>query len=255
MAWIKFDKDLVDDPRILRAAEALAERYTISVETVRSNGFSSGSDLPEKESVSVMRNAVTGALLTLWVYADTHIRDGDLLPISTSAIDRMVGIDGFSELVGPDWVQETNHGTFSVLPGYCEKNGLITKEKRKSSNAERQRRYRQNHSQNSNANSNAVTNSNVTRPDQDQDQDITTFVTFWSAYPKKIAKQDAMKAFKKLRLVNGDFKKVLSSLEIAKKSEQWQREEGKFIPHAATWLNGRRFEDEQNDQPKIKVDR
>jgi hypothetical protein len=172
LGWIKFDKDLIDDPRVLRAAEALAERYTVSVERLHGPGFSAGSDLAETETVTLMRNAVTGALLTLWVYADTHIREGDLLPLSTVAIDRMVGIDGFCELVGPDWVQETNFGTFSILPGYCEKNGLISKEKRSTANAERQRRYRERlRNPVSNASSNANVTHNVTGLDQDQDLD------------------------------------------------------------------------------------
>lgn len=80
------------------------------------------------------------------------------------------------------------------------------------------------------------------------------FDVFWLAYPKKVAKQDALKAFTKLRLVNGDFEKALAALEAAKASDQWQREDGKFIPHAATWLNGRRFEDEAHAAPTIKVD-
>lgn len=80
------------------------------------------------------------------------------------------------------------------------------------------------------------------------------FETFWISYPRKVAKHDASRAFKKLALVNGDFEKVLAALEAAKASEQWQRDEGKFIPHASTWLNGRRFEDEGHIPPTIKVD-
>lgn len=171
MAWIKFDKDLVDDPRILTAAEALAERYTVSIETSTGEGFAIGTDLHVRDSVTLLRNAVTGALVTLWVYADTHIRDGDVLPISMDSIDRMVGIDGFCQLLGPDWVKETNYGVFTILPGYCAKNGLQSKEKRRSENAERQRRYRRNHNAVSNAGSNAVSNGVVTALDQDLDRD------------------------------------------------------------------------------------
>lgn len=167
MAWIKFDKDLVNDPRVLRAAGALAERYTISRETSGGPGFAIGSDLTEGESIAVMRNAVIGALVTLWVYADTHITDGDVLKISQQEIDHLVGIDGFCWAVGPEWIEETNHGTWTVLPGYCEKNGLLSKEKRRLENAERQRRYRLKH----NGASNAVTNADVTRLDQDLDLD------------------------------------------------------------------------------------
>lgn len=179
MAWIKFDKDLVDDPRIVNAAEMLAERYTLSIETIKGPGFASGSDVDEAETVALMRNAVTGALVALWVYADTHIREGDELPISVTAVDRMVGIQGFCAIVGEDWIRSDTDGATVILPGYCEKNGLISKDKRKTSNADRQRRYRErqrgagNVERNAatNAVSNAVTRNDVTPLDQDLDQD------------------------------------------------------------------------------------
>ena len=157
MAWIKFDKDLIDDPRILRAAEELCSRYVVSLEGVKGDGFAIGEDMDEESRLALMRNAVTGALLTLWVYADTHIRDGDVLPISITAIDRLVGIKGFWELVGDEWICPDDEGSTVTLPGYCEKNGLISKGNRKASNAERQRRYRQKHNAVTGTVSNAVT--------------------------------------------------------------------------------------------------
>ena len=168
MAWIKFDKDLVDDPRVLRAADALLERYTVSIERTKGDGFSVGTDLTEAEAARLWRNAVTGALVTLWVYADTHILDGDELRLSFDAIDRMVGIEGFCSLIGPEWIEETNYGCTVRLPGYCAKNGLLSKEKRRADNAERQRRYRLRH----NAESNGVTSNDVTPLDQDLDLDL-----------------------------------------------------------------------------------
>jgi uncharacterized phage protein (TIGR02220 family) len=167
VAWIKFDKDLVDDPRVLRAADALLERYTVSIERTKGEGFSVGTDLTEAEASRLWRNAVTGALVTLWVYADTHILDGDELRLSFDAIDRMVGIEGFCSLLGPEWIEETNYGCTVRLPGYCAKNGLLSKEKRRADNAERQRRYRERH----NAERNGVTSNDVTRLDLDQDLD------------------------------------------------------------------------------------
>lgn len=86
-------------------------------------------------------------------------------------------------------------------------------------------------------------NGKVTPSDTDTDT-RSTFVKFWNSYPRKVAKQDAMKAWLKLKFGNGDFERVMAALEVAKKSEQWRRDSGKFIPHASTWLNGRRFEDE-----------
>lgn len=67
------------------------------------------------------------------------------------------------------------------------------------------------------------------------------FTQFWQAYPHKVGKQDAIKAFAK---VDVDIGVLLTALEKQKNSEQWQKDGGKFIPHPATWLNGKRWEDE-----------
>ena len=37
---------------------------------------------------------------------------------------------------------------------------------------------------------------------------------------------------------------LLVALEAQKKSSQWTKDNGQFIPHAATWLNGKRWEDQ-----------
>lgn len=121
---------------------------------------------------------------------------------------------------------------------------------------ERVRKHRE--SKDSNAEKRTVTDSNGQKRHTDTNTDTDThkpdFLTFWTAYPRKAAKQDAIKAFEKLNLSHGSFGEVLAALESAKASEQWQRDEGKFIPHASTWLNGRRFEDEGHTPPTIKVD-
>lgn len=70
------------------------------------------------------------------------------------------------------------------------------------------------------------------------------FEEFWLAYPRRLAKQDAAKAFAKLRADDALLRRILASLEVAKASPDWLKDGGRFIPHAATWLNGKRWEDE-----------
>lgn len=70
------------------------------------------------------------------------------------------------------------------------------------------------------------------------------FDQFWNAYPRKIAKQGAIKAFAKLKADEELLQTILDALERQKMSPQWQRDNGQFIPYAATWLNGHRWEDE-----------
>jgi hypothetical protein len=265
LAWIKFDKDLVNDPRIIRAAGGLAETYTLSVERAKGDRFAVGSDLSQKEAADLMRNAVIGALVTLWVYADTHIRNGDVLPISMGEINQMVGIQGFCEMLGPDWVQQENYGTFTVLPGYCEKNGLVSREKRRADNAERQRRYREKHNAESNDVSNAVSNADVTpprprpRPKEHTGVEGTpsgAFLRFWGIWPKSSRKQSRGGCWERWRREDLDqiADQIIAHVEALKLSMDWRKEGGKFIPAPLVYLNQKRWEGaDLNTEPEKRM--
>ena len=70
------------------------------------------------------------------------------------------------------------------------------------------------------------------------------FDRFWTSYPRKTAKQDAAKAFARLNPDAALLDTMLSALEKQKQSAQWTRDGGQYIPHPATWLNGKRWTDE-----------
>ena len=70
------------------------------------------------------------------------------------------------------------------------------------------------------------------------------FDRFWSVYPRKVAKADAKKAFAKISPDEELLQKMIKALERDKRSSQWVKDNGQFIPYASTWLNGRRWEDE-----------
>ena len=70
------------------------------------------------------------------------------------------------------------------------------------------------------------------------------FNTFWEVYPKKKSKGQAEKAFSKLNPDEQLLATILTAIERAKKSVDWQKEEGQYIPHPATWLNAKGWEDE-----------
>ncbi len=71
-----------------------------------------------------------------------------------------------------------------------------------------------------------------------------SFDRFWTAYPKKVAKQAALKAWAKLNPSADLIETILAALEEHKQTEQWQKDGGRFVCHAGTWLNGRRWEDQ-----------
>lgn len=70
------------------------------------------------------------------------------------------------------------------------------------------------------------------------------FEEFYGEFPLHVSKQDAIRAWNKLRPDESLRGEIMSALEKQKKSDQWRREGGRYIPHPATWLNGRRWEDE-----------
>ena len=67
------------------------------------------------------------------------------------------------------------------------------------------------------------------------------FELFWKAYPRHEGKQKARDAFKKVTV---PLEVLLTAIEKQKESAQWSKDNGQFIPHPTTWLNGRRWEDE-----------
>jgi hypothetical protein len=72
---------------------------------------------------------------------------------------------------------------------------------------------------------------------------VGDFERFWIAYPKKLGKDPARKAWEKLLPQNGLVEIILSSVEAHKMTPDWQKDHGQFIPYPATFLNGRRWED------------
>ena len=69
------------------------------------------------------------------------------------------------------------------------------------------------------------------------------FVRFWDAYPRKVAKPAAEKAWRKLAPPPELLEAILASVSLWAASDAWQREGGQFIPYPATFLNQRRWED------------
>lgn len=70
------------------------------------------------------------------------------------------------------------------------------------------------------------------------------FHEFWDTYPKKVDKRRAFEVFKRLKVSRELLSAMLNALEQQKRSQQWKEANGQYIPHAATWLNGRRWEDQ-----------
>ena len=69
-----------------------------------------------------------------------------------------------------------------------------------------------------------------------------SFLAFWELYPKKKSKAKASQSFRKLK--QAEYAEIRSGLLMAKGSEDWVKENGKYIPNPAKWLDDRGWEDE-----------
>ena len=80
------------------------------------------------------------------------------------------------------------------------------------------------------------------------------FDLFWTAYPNKKGKAPAEKSWNKLKPDSDLVGVIVSAIAAQKKTAQWQKDNGQFIPMPATWLNQRRWEDEIESKPADQRD-
>jgi hypothetical protein len=80
------------------------------------------------------------------------------------------------------------------------------------------------------------------------------FAEFWKAYPKKVGKEAARKAFMKVKPSADLLQRMLEAIKEQKASDQWKRDNGQYIPNPATWLNQGRWEDEATEIETAKND-
>lgn len=70
------------------------------------------------------------------------------------------------------------------------------------------------------------------------------FARFWGLYPNKKGKTAAEKAWQKLKVTEALFTEIADGLGRYCVSREWKKDGGQYIPHPATWLNGKRWQDE-----------
>lgn len=169
--WIKLEKDLENDPRVLRMVKRMC---VTDVTQERINGARAVTQ-------------VIGALARLWMFADSHGRSDNSLDMTADELDEWLGIPGFSATMPEDWLHIRDDGTVE-LPDFQEHNGVEAKKR-----AMTQKRVEQHRSRSSNATalqpnkrSNATALPDQTRPDQTKEETHNA-----RASPREIAVQVA----------------------------------------------------------------
>ena len=86
------------------------------------------------------------------------------------------------------------------------------------------------------------TETNNTSPSTDVDDQLALFDTFWKDYPRKVSKPHARRAW------TAALRRGVRAGQILRGMEPWllawEGSDPKFVPHAATWLNGERWNDD-----------
>ena len=79
------------------------------------------------------------------------------------------------------------------------------------------------------------------------------FISFWSVYPRKVAKQNALRAWGKTGANASQSLTNTILADIRRRLEgEWKEKELKYIPHPTTYLNQRRWEDEDSETDMAK---
>ena len=71
-----------------------------------------------------------------------------------------------------------------------------------------------------------------------------SFVLFWDEYPKKKSKGSAEKVWNKIKPDKQMVDNIIIKIKELKNSTDWIKENGQYIPHPATWLNAKGWEDD-----------
>jgi len=241
VAWIKSFQELRHHPKVKRLARACG--------------------IPLVQAV--------GHLHFLWWFALDYAPDGNLSSFTNSEINEMAGWEG-DESVFISALADVKFLDV-VSGGYCihdwgEYAGRLIddRERKREQDRDRAKAYRDRQKERhatvtrdgkerhtldkSRQDKTKVDKTRVKDENGDAEADDTVqgmrgFDEFWKAYPKRVKKQDAIKAWGQVK-AEGLTKVILDSLTQFRSSKEWARENGRYIPYPATWLRNRRWEDE-----------
>lgn len=75
-------------------------------------------------------------------------------------------------------------------------------------------------------------------------EDDPQWLRFWNAYPRRVSKKDARKAWASLNPSPALVDRIIAALAWQVPHFRWEREKWEFAPYPASWLNGAKWEDE-----------
>lgn len=70
------------------------------------------------------------------------------------------------------------------------------------------------------------------------------FSRFWAAYPKRVARLDALKAWNQLNPSSEQVEEILNAVAWQVRQPSWLKDGGQYVPYPASWIRQGRWLDE-----------
>ena len=217
MAWIESHQELGTHPKLHKFARVL----------------------------HVCKPCAIGHLHYLWWWAVDYASDGDLSRFD--ALDIAIGGEWEGEpdvfvdaLVRAGFLDKTEDSGLVIHDWDSYAGKLIDRRER---NAERMREARAEQRETRATNVQRTQRArvklpNLTKPNQTKEVYAqAAFDSFWAIYPKRKARNRAEAAWNKIRPDEQTIQEILAAVQAQKKSRDWVKDGGQYIPYPATWLN------------------
>ena len=231
--WIKMRANLGDDPAVIAIARAL----------------------------HIDADAVVGKLHRLWAWADQHTMSGRVDGVDGTWIDNHVSKKGFAAAMARSkWLYLDANGV--TFPHFDRHNGKSAKVRAEA--AERKRLSRDGHEEivtDDAEMSQETCDKSVTREEKRskelKSKTLPTsagFEKFWDAWPSHRRKADKAGCFAlwKQRNLDDEAEIILAHVASCRRSSDWVKDDGEFIPAPGVYLKKRRYEAAVNASIPIK---
>lgn len=211
-------------------------------------------NLPDKPEVwqiagilGIDADSVVGKLLRVWAWFDAHTENGNASGVTFALVDRITSVTGFAEaLLLSGWLEQ--NGSELCIPNFVRHNGKTAKNR-----ALTNERVAKNRASGNAARNAASVTKTVTREEKRREEENTPptpkgepdgFTTFWDEWPKSDRKGSRVKCLDAWRKAKceGEAMVILAHVQRLKTSDDWKRENGRFIPAPLVYLNQRRWD-------------
>lgn len=218
MVYVPLDLGFVDDPKIMRAGLDGAGLYAQSL-------------------VIAKRLMSDGVLERMHLYR---------LGADDALIDRLIDLGLYQGVTSG----RTDPDVSAVrISAWLKHNKSVSElQEARASDAQRKRLTRGVRPNGRNGTSENVRSIETETEKKTDTRERESFEAWWSEYPRKVARQEAAKAYAKA-LRRSDPAAILAGLHAHKAMWEAEQRPPDKVPHAATWLNGERWRDDVAPPP------